>query len=260
MKTISEQLDENVIGKLTYLPERLEMNIFRNERVTAVNTGMSSDMFNAVCLKGVRDSDLQEICEIFGEQPFALVCGFDDNGEKCKDILAKSGFRHDEVEAGMFIDISTMNIQLNQSELKISQVTDERILSDFIAVYKEIVPADAEAIEQFYTAATPCILEPKSSLKLFVGYIAERPIVTGALFLRADVAGIWDITVSPNFRRRGFATNMVNHLLLTANRIYRCETAVLMASIAGEKVYRKMGFQKIKDFFICNVSANFVRG
>ncbi|MCR5225125.1 MAG: GNAT family N-acetyltransferase [Alphaproteobacteria bacterium] len=254
MKTISERLDENVIGKLTYLPKLLGMNMFRNERIMAVNTGVSSDMFNAVCLTDVYDSDLQEICKMFGEQYFALVCGLGDNGEKCRDVLAKSGFQHNEVEVGMFIDIPTMDMQQNHRELKISPVTSVHTLSDFIAVYKEIVPADAEAIERFYTTAAPYILKSKSLLKLFVGYIAERPIATGALFLHADVAGIWDITVSPNFRRRGFATDMVDHLLLTANQVYKHKTAVLTASIAGEKVYRKMGFQKIKDFFICNVA------
>ena len=37
LKMISEQLDENVIGKLTYLPERLGMYISKNEKIYLVN-------------------------------------------------------------------------------------------------------------------------------------------------------------------------------------------------------------------------------
>ncbi len=254
LKMISEQLDENVIGKLTYLPERLGMYISKNEKIITVNTGISSDMFNAICLKDY-DISWQVARDMFHAEglPFALGCGFGDKGEKCRNFLEKLGLKYDEIETGMFVDITQVDRRLNYGKLKITQVGDEHTLDDFIAVYKGIVSTDAEAIERFYTAAASCILEPESSLKLFVGYIAERPIATGALFLYAGVAGIWDITVLPNFRRRGIATDMVAHLLIQGLDVYKYNTAVLTASVAGEKVYRKMGFQKIKDFFIYNM-------
>ena len=254
MTTISEQLDANVIGKLTYLPERLGMKVFEDERIVTVNTGIPSDMFNVVCLKEY-DADWQTAQDMFDAAglPFALQYGFGNNKEKREDFIEKSCVKSEEVESGMFMDISALSDVVHCAELEILQVTDSRTLRDFITVYKGIIPDDGAAIEQFYSAAAPFIINSDSALKLFVGYIAERPIATGALFLHADVAGIWDVTVLPNFRRRGIATDMVTRLLIQARDVYKYHTSVLTASDAGEKVYCKMGFQKIKEFYIRNV-------
>ncbi len=51
----------------------------------------------------------------------------------------------------------------------------------------------------------------------------------------------------------GIATDMVSHVLFEARDKYDCNKGVLTASELGEKVYSKMGFQRIKDFYIFNV-------
>ena len=68
-----------------------------------------------------------------------------------------------------------------------------------------------------------------------------------------DVAGIWDITTLPEFRKKGIGTDMTIHALEHAKNFYNCSVGVLTASKDGERVYRKIGFQKIKEFRIANV-------
>ena len=153
----------------------------------------------------------------------------------------------------MYADISQISRVSNCEILCISQVTDLISLRDFVEIYKKIIPNDGNVIEEFYLSAAPFILEKQSSLKLFVGYIDQQPVATGALFLHDDVAGIWDVTTLPDFRNLGIATKMVHHMLFYARDLYNYKIGVLTATKSGEKVYKKIGFQKIKEFFIFNV-------
>jgi len=254
MKIISRQLDENIIGKLTYLPRLMKMEVSDREEVLQINTGISSDMFNVACMKKVC-SDLQPIHDIFlaNRLPFAWWIGFGDKGMKCKEAVQKLGIEDCEVETGMFVNIEKMTATHGCDILKILQVVDSRTLRDFIIAYRELIPMDGEAIDLFYSTSKPFILDVDSKLKLFVGYIADRPVSTAALFLSSDVAGVWDVTVLPDFRRMGIATDMVSHVMFEARSKHGCNVGVLTASELGEKVYSKMGFQRVKDFYIFNV-------
>ena len=239
----------------------MKMNVLQNKNSVLVNTGMPSDMFNVACLTdcGV---DLESIAKSFRSLPFAWWVGFEnvrfkndrEKFEKCKRKFEKFGLKNPENELGMYADITKMSKISDCKILHISQVTDLISLQDFVEVYKKLLPTDAKAIEQFYLSASPFILKKTSPLKLFVGYVNQQPAATGALFLHADVAGVWDVTTLPDFRNMGIATNMVRYSLFYAHDMHGYRTGVLTATKSGEKVYRKLGFQKLKEFFVFNVS------
>lgn len=260
MKNISNQLDANILEKLTYLPRCMKMNVLQNKNSVLVNTGMPSDMFNVACLTdcGV---DLESIAKSFRSLPFAWWVGFEnvrfkndrEKFEKCKRKFEEFGLKNPENELGMYADIRKIERNSNCEILRIAQVADLISLRYFVEVYKKLLPADAEAIERFYLSASPFILENDSPLKLFVGNVDHQPVATGALFLHADVAGVWDVTTLPDFRNLGIATNMVRHALFYAHDTHGHRTGVLTATRSGEKVYSKLGFQKLKEFFVFNV-------
>ena len=252
MKKISNQLDANIIGKLTYLPQCMGMKVSSTKDVILVNTEIPCDMFNVACLIDSR-SDLESIVNSFDNLPFAWWIGFGNDCEKSKRKLELFGLKNPEIESGMYADISKIPRVSNCEILCISQVTDLISLRDFVEIYKKIIPNDGNVIEEFYLSAASFILENQSSIKLFVGYIDQQPVATGALFLHKDVAGIWDVTTLPDFRNLGIATKMVHHMLFYAHDLYNYKIGVLTATKSGEKVYKRVGFQKIKEFFIFNV-------
>jgi len=217
-----------------------------------VNTGIPCDMFNVACLID-GNADLKSISDSFHNLPFAWWVGFGNDCEKCNQKLKEFGLKNPEIELGMYADISKISKVPSCEILKISQVTDLVLLSDFIRVYKKLIPADGKAIERFYLSAAPFILEKQSPLKLFVGYVDQQPVATGALFLHAEVAGVWDVTTLPDFRNQGIATNIVRHMLFYAHDVHNYRFGVLTATKSGESVYRKLGFQKLKEFFVFNV-------
>jgi ribosomal protein S18 acetylase RimI-like enzyme len=71
--------------------------------------------------------------------------------------------------------------------------------------------------------------------------------------LDENTAGVWDVVTLPQFRRRGIGTDMTLQALFHAFDNFGRRIGVLAAGELGESVYRKIGFQKLKDFYVFNV-------
>ena len=89
---ISDQLNANIIGKLTYLPQCMGMKVSSTKDVILVNTEIPCDMFNVACLIN-SDADLKSIANSFHGLPFAWWVGFENGGEKCKQKLEEFGLK-----------------------------------------------------------------------------------------------------------------------------------------------------------------------
>jgi ribosomal protein S18 acetylase RimI-like enzyme len=238
----------------TYLPTLMEMDVTSDEKITVINSGIPSDMFNIIC--GVRNKDaLDAAVEKFQdlEMPFACWIGFEDDYPHCERDLGKIGFFCDENESGMFVEIEKVSRKKKVEDLKIFPVDDEQKLVDFIEVYREMGPQEFKAISEFYLKGKKHILDQKSSLKFFVGYLENQPVAMSALFLDGDAAGIWCIATVPEFRQRGIGTDITCHALFQALDNFGYRIVVLAAGRLGEPVYRKIGFQKLKDFYVVNI-------
>lgn len=253
--TLSKKLDANMIGKFVYLPKLMKTEVFEHSDGIVVNTGIPCDMFNVVC-NPKSPMDVESVRDYFSSRklPFAFWIGFDDEYRDFQNDVEKIGLSCDETESGMAVFMDELDFLISCEKLEIRVVSDEKLLRDFITAYQGLIPNDAAAIDEFYTKAAPFILDSNSALKLFVGFYEGTPAATSALFVQNDVAGIWDITTLPEFRRKGIGTDMTVHALKYARDFCNCSVGVLTASEAGERVYRKIGFQKIKEFRIVNVS------
>jgi ribosomal protein S18 acetylase RimI-like enzyme len=253
MMNISKLLDANMMEKFAYLPSLMGMDVtFGN--ATMINSGIPSDMFNMVCRTKSKNAMMAAI-EKFRRLkiPFAWWIGFDDDYPECKNDLEKLGLVCDEHESGMFAEIGKLSREKKCNELQIRLVDNAKRLDDFIRIYQELIPHDANAIKIFYERASVHILNPESALKLFVGYFDNQPAATSALFMDENTAGVWDVTTLPQFRRRGIGTDMTLQTLFHAFDNFGRRIGVLTASKDGEPVYRKIGFQKLKDFYVFNM-------
>jgi GNAT superfamily N-acetyltransferase len=254
MPDVSKLLDANMIGKFAYLLSLMGMDVTDSE-VTVINSGIPSDMFNIVCRTKSKYAMMVAI-EKFRHLkiPFAWWFGFDDDYPECKSDLEKLGFVCDEHESGMFAEIGKLSREKKCDKLQIHLVDNAKRLDDFIRIYQELIPHDANAIKIFYERASEYILNPESSLKLLVGYFNDQPAATSALFMDENSAGVWDVTTLPQFRRKGIGTNMTLQTLFHAFDNFGHRIGVLTASKDGEPVYHKIGFQKLKDFYVFNVN------
>ena len=253
--TLSEKLDANMIEKFVYLPKLMGMKVIEKSGGIIVDTNIPCDMFNVVC-SPKSALDVESVYNYFSSRnlPFAFWTGFNNEYSDFQKDIEKIGLSYVETETGMAVSVNELDFEIFCNRLEIKFISSEELLRDFITVYKNLIPNDASAIDEFYTKAASFILNPNSDLKLFVGFYEGMPVATSALFLQDNVAGVWDVTTLPKFRRKGIGTDMTVHALKYAQDLYNCEVGVLTASSDGESVYRKLGFRKIKEFRIANVS------
>ena len=95
------------------------------------------------------------------------------------------------------------------------------------------------------------VLMESPEVRLYLGRIDGVAIGTSMMFLSAGVAGLYQVEVSPEHRRRGIGTAMTLSPMEDACQLgYR--TAVLQASKLGEPVYRKIGFKSYFRYNYCH--------
>ena len=93
------------------------------------------------------------------------------------------------------------------------------------------IPNGSEARYQFYA-------ETAHLFRHYIAYADGEPAGTATLFEAAGVAGIYNVYVKPEHRRRGIGEALTRAALQDAES----EVAVLQASTESAALYRRMGF------------------
>ena len=89
--------------------------------------------------------------------------------------------------------------------------------------------------EGVFLAASEASTEPNA---------APRFSATGMMFLSEESAGLYYIATRPDFRRRGLAALVAQHLLRIA-QVAGCREACLLATPQGRPLYEALGFQVV---------------
>lgn len=98
------------------------------------------------------------------------------------------------------------------------------------------------------------LLTAGNSTSFLLAYNGNRPVGTGALHRTNKMAGIHAVGIIPEMRKKGFAEQIMLHLLnqcVKENFDYAC----LQASDMGKGLYLKLGFVeqfKIRNYFLPN--------
>ena len=91
----------------------------------------------------------------------------------------------------------------------------------------------------------------RPAVTLYVGRIDGEPVGVSMMFLSSGVAGLYQVEVLPEHRRRGIGTALTLASMEDARQQgYRI--AVLQASAMGEPVYRKIGFKSYFRYNYCH--------
>lgn len=97
----------------------------------------------------------------------------------------------------------------------------------------------------------PLVSRPVWSMddfELYVAYENDRPVATAALCMTAGTAGVYNVAVSPDRRRRGLGAALTAHAVRRGVEQFGADIATLQASEAGGPVYLRMGFVVVSHY------------
>ena len=84
----------------------------------------------------------------------------------------------------------------------------------------------------------------------WIGSVGGEPIVSTACVVAAGVAGIYSVGTMPNWRRRGYAEQLMRQVLETIRLETGIEQTILQSTPEGIRVYQRMGYRRATQFSI----------
>jgi len=145
--------------------------------------------------------------------------------------------------AGMAANLHTLNTQPSApAELEIRLVSDADTLKHWAEVFAGGFGVAGNIQEPLCTLFASLLFGLDAPWHLFLGVLHGVPVATSALYLGADVAGIYFVTTLPQARHQGIGSAVTHASLLTA-RAQGYDSAVLHASPMARHMYTQLGFQ-----------------
>lgn len=243
-------LEKNFRARFTYFQERFpEMTVCCERGPLLIDSGMKTDMFNIICASGEEErSSVGNCAQHFRmkELPYCWWVGFEEDPNWLKEELEAIGLKHSEAELVMAARKGDVLWSEKNSDLELKQVSDSRVLGEFLSVFAEIIPAaEMHAITQFYHRAADVIFYDDSAIQFFVGYIDGEPVATSSVFYAEELASIFDVIVSPKMRGRGLGKSVTLAAMeKAAERAY--DVYALTATNDAKYLYEKLGFKSLK--------------
>lgn len=238
-------VEENHLGHFVYLPKLLGFDILNLDGVTIINCGLKSSMFNIAygSPRSVKILDsIEKIKKAFAGKPFAWWIPPNDYKQEFTETLLQSGFEIETTEHAMICNAADNTIHEKTTDLKITPVTDNIVMSDFL----KVLEVYDSCVNEFYNRINRKFLNKDE--KLFVGYENDAPVTIGILFCRKDSAGIFSLITNEHSRGKGYGRDMMIFLMEQSKQI-GCRTITLSASSdSGYRIYERLGFRKIGEF------------
>lgn len=243
---ILEAMVANTHFQMTYFAKYTpSMEILLEPDVTIVRSQIVDDTFNYVVsthfIEENAHSRIAHVKNLFKKSnlPFSWWVSELDTPSTLGTILLKEGFAFKEKNVGMYLDL-TKDLETSNSALDFKKVDSPSSIKHFADIIVSIGGSE-DAFKHIYAKIPLSAYRENNPLEMYVGYLNGSPTVTGILVTHADVAGIYYVATTPNERKKGFGSDMMNHLLNAAKK-KGYTLATLQASSEGLSLYERLGF------------------
>lgn len=204
-------------------------------------------IFNTRITGQNKSDEIKEISGLIRQKaapPFWIITPETDG--EIEMVLENNGMIAIDQLPGMSIDLGQF-IKRNQgknkiADLEITEVSSAEQLSHWCEIVDKVIFKGKKLNQELFIRLTG-----NPSIHFYTGYIQDIPAATSMSFISPPSAGFYNIATLPAFRKKGFGTAMTSYSMVEAGN-KGCTTGILHASIMGEPVYSKMGYQTYGEY------------
>ena len=156
------------------------------------------------------------------------------------NYLEKYNFSNVYQQAGMAIELQeVVGRKIEKKDLIIERVDNEEKLTQWSEVVSKVfnLKVDFDLLKFLYS---------QEEVIFYLGKYEGSPVSTLMLYLSSGVAGLHAVSTLNEYRNKGFGLAISKAALIDAYKT-GYYIGVLQASSMGERIYRKLGFQKFCD-------------
>jgi GNAT superfamily N-acetyltransferase len=127
------------------------------------------------------------------------------------------------------------------SNLVLQRVADAETLHAWLLASAAGFEMSVDATQPYHDAYLLDSFDPTGDSLQVIGTVGAEAVTSGTLICSGGVAGVYDVSTPPQWRKRGYGTAATAWLLEVARaRGYRY--VCLMASPEGMPIYQRLGF------------------
>lgn len=242
-------LENNMFGLFTHYGRASGRELYSEADLIRFFTGISFPFFNGVCRAQLHPDQLDDTITATlnyftsRQVPMFWWTGPATQPPDLGKYLEVKGLNLVSQLSLMAIDLSTVQEeQSSPADLAIAQVNNSESLKDWVQVAMVGFEIPETEYHAFYDLELSLGIDSSRYIR-FIGWRKNLPVVTSALYLDTQVAGIYVVATIPEARGQGFATALVLTALQKA-RTLGYHVATLQASQMGLNVYHRLGFQE----------------
>ena len=223
----------------------------RRGGVTIIRTGMPTSEFNIVFALE-RPESLEGLVEkitqiLVNEQvPWRLATTI-ESSEYMKPIIDGLRLVHSGNLPGMILEPIQDLPRVPPKDLEIKEISEKDEISTFLNTGASGFGEPPGSMDLFMRPIYNLSRTKLYKGRCYLGYSNGKPVATSLRFASGNVAGIYFVSVLPDFRRRGFGEAMTWRAVMDGHRD-GCTIAYLQSSNMGLPVYRRMGFRKFIEY------------
>lgn len=152
-------------------------------------------------------------------------------------VLTELGFGQAEGAVPAMVMTELGELGRAERSLAIERVRDDDGHEEYLSVVSEGFELSLDDTRSWL----PVSLLGDETIQLYVGRYDGEPVAAGSLFHPGEVAGVFTIAVSQEFRRRGLGEE-ITRAVLREGRKAGAEIGALQATTPGYPLYQQMGF------------------
>lgn len=242
--------DDNLLIHFSWVQQHTPgMRVALHEDITLIDSGLPCDTFNAAIRTRMTEETvagrIPDVLAWFEQtrRPYAWWVGPADTPGSLGQRLQDAGLEAAQTDPAMVADLAGLkSADTSPGGLAIRRVTTPEELHAFARINAANWSPPDRFVVRYYTLATQALLDPRSPIWLYIGYLGDVPVATSELTVGGGVVGLYNVSTDANYRRRGFGSALTLKPLLDA-REAGFHTAILQAEPDGIRVYARLGFE-----------------